>query len=472
MRRFAVPFAFAVLVVLAVTLLASSAAPRNDPRLEGAYRKPAQNGWTYVHLQGAPAEIGYQHGYLLAPEIADSLAVVKLETRHDEQREWAFFRNAAQKMIWPKIDQEYRDELQGIADGAQAHGVRVDVWDVVALNTFLEWPYYMKQYNKQHDNTQTASLGTAERCSAFVATGSYTKDGKVVIAHNNWATYLEGTRWTYIFDVVPAQGHHFIMDGMPGLIHSGDDFGINDAGIVITETTIGDFSGFDTNGVPEFVRARKAMQYSASIDDFARYMKEGNNGGYANDWLIADTRRNEIAHLELGLKNVTLERTNDGYFVGSNFPKDAKLIREEAPTYDPKDMSRSANARHARWKQLMAENKGKIDLEAAERFESDHYDTYDKKTEADERTLCGHIDLSARGSKPWVGPYGIAGAVQSKATTADMAAKMTLVAAAGHPCGHGFNATEHIKAHPEYSWQKELLQDMPSGSWTTFAATK
>ena len=49
----------------------------------------------------------------------------------------------------------------------------------------------------------------------------------------------------------------------------------------------------------EFVRARKAMQYSASIDDVARIFKEGNNGGYANDWLIADTHKNEIASLEL-----------------------------------------------------------------------------------------------------------------------------------------------------------------------------
>jgi len=94
---------------------------------------------------------------------------------------------------------------------------------------------------------------------------------------------------------------------------------LNSAGIVITETTITGFHGFDSNGVPEFVCARKAMQYSASIDDVARIFKEGNNGGYANDWLIADTRKGKIASLELGLKNVTLDRKTDGYFVGSNF---------------------------------------------------------------------------------------------------------------------------------------------------------
>ena len=84
------------------------------------------------------------------------------------------------------------------------------------------------------------------------------------------------------------------MDGYPGVIASDDDFGINSAGMMITETTITGFSLFDPNGIPEFVRARKAMQYANSIDDYVRIMLDGNNGGYANDWLLADnkTRRN------------------------------------------------------------------------------------------------------------------------------------------------------------------------------------
>ena len=88
------------------------------------------------------------------------------------------------------------------------------------------------------------------------------------------------------------------MDGQPGLIHSADDFGINGVGIIVTETTISGFSGFDPQGVPEFVRARKAMQYAATIDEFAAIMKAGNNGGYANNWLVADSKSNEVASLE------------------------------------------------------------------------------------------------------------------------------------------------------------------------------
>ncbi len=216
------------------------------------------------------------------------------------------------------------------------------------------------------------------------------------------------------------------------------------------------------------MRARKAMQYSSSIDDFARIMKDGNNGGYANDWLVADIKNNEIASLELGLKNVTLERKTDGYFVGSNFPINEKLAREETD-FDMHDMSSSANARHVRWDQLMAENKGKIDVAAAQGFLADHYDSFDKKEEPGERTLCGHVDLSPRGMPTWQPPFGIAGAVQNKATDAAMAAKMEFTAAAGHACGGNFHAAEELKAHPEFIGQKDLLHDMDAQPWTTFA---
>jgi len=476
MRRVSAVLASLLVLSFALTLLASKTKPTSrqnaaiDARMKNAFRRPQESGWTFVHLEGTPSEVGYQHGFLLAREIEDALKVTALEQTHDNKRDWQFFRDAAQTMMWPHIEQEYREEMQGIADGAGAAGAKLDLWDVVALNGAMEWSYYVQENDKQHGATASARV-VPEHCSAFVATGSYTRDGKVVIAHNNWTNYLDGERWTIMFDIVPANGNRFLMDGFPGFIHSGDDFGINTAGIIITETTIGGFSGYDPAGIPEFVRARKAMQYSASIDDFGRIMKEGNHGGYANDWLVADIKSNEIASLELGLKNVTLERKKDGYFVGSNFPINEKLAREETD-FDLKNMSLSANARHLRWNQLMAENKGKIDLAAAQRFEADHYDTFTKKTEPSERTLCGHIDLSSRGSGTWQPPFGMAGAVQNKATDAAMAAKMTLTASAGHACGLDFKAGAHLKAHPEFSWQKDVLRDMNAYPWATFSAAR
>jgi hypothetical protein len=446
------------------------AAPAPDARLAKAYRFQ-QGGWTYVHLEGSPAEIGFQHGYLLAPEIADALEAIKLFDTHQTQRDWEFFRQTAREMLWPHIDAEYQQELQGIADGVKAHGVDLDVYDIIALNAFEEVPdYYVPWLNKREKATKAPKLAAPGNCSAFIATGAYTKDHQIVIAHNNWTSYLAGERWVIIFDILPQHGQRILMDGFPGVITSDDDFGLNAAGIMITETTITQFEGWDPNGKPEFVRSRKALQYAQSIDDYVRIIKEGNNGGYANDWLIGDRKTGEIGYLELGLKNTPLWRTKDGYFVSSNFPRDPKLIHEETSGFDPNDRSSSMNARHARWEELMKQAKGKIDVAAAQEFLSDHVDSFESdKLQPSERTLCGHVDASSRGVKEWSwDAYNPGGAVQGKAADSKMAANMSFVARAGHPCGADFKAADFLDHHPEFSWQKPLLRDMKAGPWTTF----
>lgn len=454
-----------VAVALSFVCLAEVPPPRpssqSDARLRAAFRKPAKNGWVFVHLEGEPATIGYQHGFLLALEIADAQRTIAALLERDVKKDWAFFRTAAEQVLWPKVEQEYREELQGIAEGVQARGMKLDLWDVVALNAWIELSAYYLPWS------QKSAVPLPERCSAFIATGSYTKSGQIVFGHNAWTGYAEGARWNIIFDIQPAKGFRLLMDGMPGFIHSGDDFVISSGGLMITETTISNFAGFDPNGVAEFVRARKAAQYADSIDSFARIMIEGNNGGYANNWLIGDRKTGEIASLELGLKNVTLQRTTDGYFVGSNSPVNPKLIAEET-TYDPADKGSSANARQIRWNQLMADNKGKIDVSLARTFLSDHMDSFTGKNEPSERTLCGHVDLSPRGVPGWVGPYAPAGTVQAKIADARMAEELRFEAAMGHPCGQHFRASPYLRKNPSYRWVRPYLKNRPSEPWTLF----
>ena len=465
MRRTSVFSAF-LLLGLALTLV--SREPQTDPRLKKASRAAEHAGWIQVHLEGTPGEVGFQHGYLLWAEIQDNFRTISTEMAHDEKKDWEFFRKTAQEILWPHVEQEYRDEMLGIVEGQKARGGKLDIWDVVAMNAWLELPYYDKMLEKSKPGI-TISGNAADHCSAFVATGKYTRDGRIVIGHNNWTSYSSGERWNIMFDIAPSAGNRILMDGEPGVIHSADDFGVNSAGIVVTETTISGFSGFDPKAVPEFVRARKAMQYAASIDDFARIMREGNNGGYANNWLVADSKNNEVASLELGLKNTPLQRTKDGFFVGSNFPNDPKLIKEETD-FDPNNKGNSENARHARWLELMERNKGKIDVAAGQRFLADHFDSFTGKTEPGERTLCGHIDLSPRGMGEWQGPYAPAGAVQNKVTDAAGAEKMSLTAALGHACGLHYRAADHLAKHPEYAWYKPILHDMDARGWAKFKA--
>jgi hypothetical protein len=462
----------ATILAFVACLFSTCKQDKKDDRLAKASRED-KNGWIYVHLEGSPSTIGYQHGYLLANDIDTTIQAISHLLTHETKKDWNFYRRCAQNFLWNKLDREYKDEINGIVEGLQAQHKNYDSLDITALNAMEELAYYYVPQLMDKEKAGSGDNKAPGNCSAFIATGSYTKDGKIVIGHNNWTSYITGQHWNVIADIVPAKGNHILMDCMPGFIHSGDDFLVTSNGLLITETTITQFKGFDTTAVPEFARARKAAQYSNSIDDVIRYFTTDNNGGYANDWLIGDTKTNEIAKLELGLKNYRVWRSKDSAMIGSNFPSDEKLIKEET-TFNVKDNTTSPNARKLRMEQLvLVDLKGKLDVETGKQIEGDHVDATQNSKANNRCVVCGHIDEDIKGCPEWDLPaYYPMGAVQGKVTTAALAANMQLWAHMGHPCGEDFIGEKFYKAHPEFEWQSKYLKNMLSYPWTLFSATK
>jgi len=459
---------FVLLVVIILLIIVAVSCDTKGMR-RGSFRED-RAGWAFVHLEGTSREIGYQHGWLLATEIDDLLKTISFYLEKKTGRDWPFYREAAEKILWPKIERPIQMEIEGIAEGLRARqaGLKYDKFDIAALNGWMELAWYYEPAFKAKTEGTKAEPKAPPHCSAFIATGSYTRDGQIVAAHNNWDTYVIGERWNVILDIVPETGRRMLMDALPGYVHSGSDFVVNGAGLLYTETTISEFSGFKEDGIPEFARARKAAQYAESIDDFVRIMTTDGNGGYANDWLVGDLKTNEIARLELGLKNHRVWRAGDGYFVGANFPSDEKLIAEET-TFDHNDTKQSVYVRRDRWEKLMAENKGKIDAEKAMEFLGDHIDASTGTTAANANVLCGHVDNDPKGSPELGWPsFHPGGAVQGKVTTAALAKEMKMWARMGHPCGEDFLALPFIAAHPEFAWQLPYLRDMKAHPWTLF----
>lgn len=463
---------FSISTLALVILCGCVNSPESHDRLAKASREN-KNGWIYVHLEGSPSDIGYQHGYLLANDIDTSIQAVSYLLQHDTHRDWEFYRSAARNFLWPKLEQEYKDEINGIVEGLHAQKKNYDSLDITAYNAMEELAYYYVPQLMEKEKAGSGNNKAPGNCSAFIATGSYTKDGKIVIGHNNWTSYMTGQHWNVIADIIPEKGNRMLMDCMPGFIHSGDDFVVSSNGILITETTITQFKGFDSTGIPEFMRARKASQYATSIDDVIRIFVTGNNGGYANDWLIGDTKTNEVAKLELGLKNYRVWRSNDTAIIGSNFASDSTLIAQET-TFDVNDKTTSPNGRKLRMEQLLLVNmKGKLDAETGKQVEADHFDATQNKTAANKCVVCGHVDEDAKGCLEWDWPtYYPGGAVQGKVTTAELAGKMQLWAHMGHPCGQSFIGADFYKVHPEYKWQSKYLTNMISYPWTLFSAKK
>ena len=173
-----------------------------------------------------------------------------------------------------------------------------------------------------------------------------------------------------MLDVKPATGHRVLMQSYPAGIQSGMDWYQNDAGVVLTETTIRQ-SPFDVNGTPEAYRARHAIQYGASVPDVAKYLIERNNGLYTNEWLIGDAKTNEIGMLELGTHRTKFYQSSknewfggtQGFYWGCNNAKDLNVRLEYVP--DPKgtpeNLAFSPALRDVKWLQLFDKFKGQID---------------------------------------------------------------------------------------------------------------
>ena len=384
-----------------------------------------QEGWIYLYVEGKPFERGFQNGYVLAKHIDETIEIIAYYLEQSTEKKWDFYRNAAQKMFWPKLDKEYQDEINGIVEGMKKAGVtKYDNIDITAYNGWIDLAWYYLPTTQAHGS-----------CSAFIATGNATYDGRIVIAHNLWYEYMFCRKWNVILDLNPDKGNRLITQAFPGWIFGGTDFWINRAGLVVVETTMSGFAGFDPQGIPEFHRIRKALQYANSIDSFIEIMIKGNNGGYANDWLIGDTKTGEIARLELALKNPNVWRTFDGYYTGSNVAQHPKVRAEEATGMDYNEMSSSPNGRWARWQQLMRENYGKIDQEMAKKFLADHYDSFEEAYNPSSRTLCGHVEYDPYGLPEWGwGPYYPGGAIDAKVTDSELASQMKFHAKFGHSC--------------------------------------
>ncbi len=392
-----------------------------------AYRYPV-GGWIYVHIEGQPYERGYQHGHLMAKEIPQYMerCAAELDPKN-KNKSWNLARTTATALFLHGFDQEILEEMKGIADGASDAGARwegrpIDLTDIVVVNTTVELsdlssalsvtPNGLEGLRLAAPNYVNRKRGAApDHCSAFAATGPATRDGRMVIGHTTWWPLTLAEQTNVMLDIKPVTGHRVLMQSYPGGIESGTDWYQNDAGIVLTETTINQ-SPFNINGTPIAFRARKAIQYGDDIDKVVEILSTKNNGLYTNEWLLGDAKTNEIALFELGTYKSRLYRSskNDwfggttGFYWGDNNAKDLGVRLEESPDPNgaPSYVPYVPTDRDLKWQALYREYKGKID----EQFGFMAYHT---------------------------APLVSATAMDAKVVTADMASRMMVWAEFGKP---------------------------------------
>jgi hypothetical protein len=422
------------------------------------YRFP-QAGWIVVHVEGEPYERGYQQGRLLPAEIAGYLRCFAQVMNYKAPEEgWKTMRMFANALFLRKFDKEFLEEMKGIADGASAAGARfdgrpIDLVDIAALNCWSEIESLDEANRATPTGLETSifpkgqpdakPLARAEHCSAFAATGPATADGKIVFGHITMFPLYPANFYNIWLDVKPSTGHRFVMCTYPSGIYSGMDYYINDAGILLNETTISQ-TRFNMDGLTCASRTRKAIQYGDSIDKVIDYFVKENNGLYTNEWMIGDINTNEIAILELGTFKYKIRRSSKnewfgntpGFYWGCNNTKDMNVRLETVASEKgrPEKVVFIPQERDVMWQKLYEKNKGKIGVEFA-------------KEAFTNKTIAAPSSLDA------------------KFTTTDMAKQLKSWALFGPPTGKTWSPKEQDKTrYPE-------VKALKSNPWTVLGIT-
>jgi hypothetical protein len=440
------------------------------------------NGWTYISIKGNPKERGNAYGKLVAKDMKYVRRILDFVIYTDYGVKWDFFVQAAKKYFSPKIQEnfpEFYEEMVGFAEGANMSVEEVVAWNNYFTLTEGWWANMPEEESIAIRGTAVSNTsasregGAKERCSAFMAVGDWTADGKIVCAHNNFSNFIDGQLAKYVIDIKPTNGNRILMMGFPGWIWSGTDFFVTSAGIIGTETTIGGFIAYEPN-LPISCRIRNAMQYGNTLDDYEKMLLDGNSGDYANSWLFGDTNKNEIMRIELGLRFHKTERTKNGYFIGFNAPYDPRIRNFECVNTGIDDIRRHQGARKVRLADLMDQWKGKLNISIAQQILADHYDVYLNKENPCSRTCCSHYELDAReymsdSSRPK--PFQPRGALDGNVVDSTMAKAMSFSLRWGNSCGMPFDKNKFCNENRVWDYLRPYLEDRPEQPWTTFSIT-
>jgi hypothetical protein len=432
------------------------------------------NGWIRVHVEGEPGVVGFQHGYHLAAEIIDTIIRIREYVEVNWGWSWDRLREISKQMYEDKILDENREEMEGIARGVNAKPVdtrirsKIDFFDILTLNGFFDSFFYYNSIRKKDKKNDKGIKGLGH-CSAFIASGTSTRGGGIVLAHNTWLNY-DLANSNVLLSLRPMTGYEIFMETMPGSIQGcGIDCYINSAGLMVTNTTLSGMKVFNEDGIPYFVRARQAIQYATSIEDWTKELLRENNGGNAAGWLVGNRRTGDIAYLELGTYQHVLDKVRDGYFCGCNMAY-GDAVRQETEI-DYQDRTASSSSRDLRCRQLLSENEGKIDIEVAKNFLADHSETSLNRAVPSRGTLCGHVEDDERGWPEWdCGPFYPFGAADAFITDSELTEKGCIWARWGKPCGCDFKVEYFLRKHPEYGYLRKNLKDIISYPWTFFKA--
>jgi isopenicillin-N N-acyltransferase-like protein len=352
--------------------LAGGLAGHTPVKTSGAGRLYEVDGLAFLQVAGSPYEMGRQHGEMLRAEIHDGVV-----PRYGDFVEYDHvLRNlpAAEKdafraevdgifeRLHAHVSEPLREELRGIADGAE-----LPYELVFRANYFSELSQVL---GKRRFDIEAGPGVPPDGCTGLVALAGATETGELIAGKNH---DYPGTglwdRFPVVIHYQPEDAQQYVKATSAGLLKC--NFSMNEAGI-----TLGGHMLFSAEAEPDgraFVTIENEIMREATDLDAAieRVEREPRAGCFA--FVLTSWKEDRAVCLETNSKHVGRRDPEDGVLAMSN----VTWADEEVMGADLARLAgagRNAHSRFQRMREMLHEQRGHIDAEAAAAMLGDHRD--------------------------------------------------------------------------------------------------
>ncbi|HOC91986.1 MAG TPA: C45 family autoproteolytic acyltransferase/hydrolase [bacterium] len=259
------------------------------------YETDASHGTLLVaRVRGTHKEMGRQYGCLLGDKIISVMQVYTKASDPKDIKKTLIFR--ACRNVWkrnePHVPNEYKDEIVGIAQGANKAGFDVSPQ---LVETGIALPNFSDMHDKKlmmsglnPDDAKRLGMGAGfdfrTTCSSFAAWGGRTEGGRLFATRDlDWESKTGVGQYGLVTVYEPAGDdgsprNRYVTFGYPGVI--GAIAGMSEKGITIGE--IGAVNTVETQeGTPWTITMRRALEEADNLEEaIAIIEKSKNTVGY------------------------------------------------------------------------------------------------------------------------------------------------------------------------------------------------
>jgi hypothetical protein len=232
-----------------------------------------QENITILHVNGTHYEMGYQHGYYLRDKVQENLRAFIAYTSYSYEELVEIW-----NQMKPYVPDEYLEEMQGLADGAEVNATDVAAAYMVIVVGDIGGCFGVSTWGRSTSDGELIHVRSFDQPMDIQdpITGTYVHENAVLVIRN------------------PTDGYASISPSVAGSMHGGG--GMNSQAIALGQQVCWS-NDYTFHGIPALLRVQMALDHASILDDAVKILTENKTLGW--NFIVSDGKLKQGVAVEV-----------------------------------------------------------------------------------------------------------------------------------------------------------------------------